>query len=72
MEKYYDQSCPDCDNCGWFGQGNYPDGRPYIKCGWFGYILHEKVDAKCPGFMSHVRVEEFMNRYNGKLKGKRK
>lgn len=62
MDKYYDESCPDCDTCGWFGQGHYPDGRVYDRCEWFGYILHERVEAKCKGAMSKVKVNEFKSR----------
>lgn len=68
MEKTYDQRCPDCETCGWHGDGNYPDGRPYDKCEWYGYILHDTVMAKCEGYMTGRGVEEFKNQYNRRKK----
>lgn len=67
--KYYDQRCPDCDSCGWFGKGEFPDGTPYDRCGKYGYILHEKVDMKCGGFMTAKAVAEYM-RLSAKKKRK--
>ena len=62
MDKYYDQKCPDCGQCGWLKGGSYPDGRPYEACEWYGYILHETVMAKCEGFMTGGQVAEFKSR----------
>lgn len=63
MARYYDQRCPDCDSCGWLGEGRYPDGRRYSKCEWYGYILHETVGERCEGRMTPDEVKVFKTRY---------
>lgn len=72
MAKYYDQSCPDCNSCGWFGRGQYPNGKPYIRCEWFGYILHDMVEEGCVAKMSPAKVAEFKSRFDNRLKNNKK
>lgn len=41
MSKYYDEKCEQClQECIFFGDGKFPDGRPYERCTAVGYILH--------------------------------
>ena len=55
MTKYYDEKCLLCERCFYHAFGNYPDGRPYEACRFFGYILHPEKgisEEDCTGFIT--------------------
>ena len=39
--RYYDHRSVSCDGCKYDQPGQYPDGKAYRACRWFGYIFHE-------------------------------
>lgn len=77
MEKaerdYYDCMKPACGGCAWLKDGEYPDGRKYQACSYYGYILKRKSDADCPMAMNKARKEIYLTSLlpAGKSKKKR-
>ncbi len=56
MIRYYDQKTTQCDDCFFYQPGEYTDGRPYMACRQYGYIISDKkpvTDEKCEKFVSH-------------------
>ncbi len=67
MIRWYDQKTISCDNCFYCQPGNYPDGRPYLACRQYGYILTDKkpvTDEACEKFVSR-------SDYNKRLEAQR-
>lgn len=59
MNKYYDEKCELCDkDCHYLANDNFPNGKPYEACRFYGYILHpEKGISKedCKGYISEQK-----------------
>lgn len=63
MAKYYDEQCLLCEGCHFFGDGVFPNGKPYKACRRYGYILHPEKGVSlenCTGFRTEEqwRTEE--------------
>lgn len=58
MSRYYDQYCLDCQECEYHKPGWFPDGEPYMKCGYYAYIFHPEKGV----------AQEHCRRFNDKNK----
>lgn len=75
MNKYYDEKCEQCAQCGHYAMGAYPSGVPYEACRRYGYILHPEkgiTQESCDGFQTPEQIErEKVMKEMSKRKGRR-
>lgn len=58
--KYYDEQCRQCPDCYYYQDGKYSDGKAYMACRYYGYILHPEKgisEEECNGFKTEAQYK---------------